>query len=645
MGVDARLDSLVAGYRVERLLGRGGMGAVYLAHDVQLGRKVALKLLAPELSEDTSFRERFLRESRIAAGLEHPNVVPVYQAGDADGTLFIAMRYVEGTDLKRLLADAGRLDRATVASVASQVAAALDAAHEAGLVHRDVKPGNVLIDRREHVYLSDFGLTKQTASRSGLTATGTLVGTLDYVAPEQIQGQPVDGRSDIYSLACMLHEALTGTPPFRRDTDVATLWAHIQEPPAPTGDAAVDETFARALNKRPADRYASAGEFAGDLGRALGTSSDTIAASITEPHHPDRRLVAGAGAVVLALAAAAGVVLSSRGGPAATVTVKPFSLAMLDANSGKVVSDIPLGGTGTRAAFTPGAVWVANRDDQTLIRIDPQTRTVMKTVGLGFTASDIAATPDALWLANQNGGSVAKFDPATASEIGSTRIRTRRTNYYKLTPSVVVAGAGDVWTDAGIDEIDRIADISRVTKISSGEYAVDGLAFAAGGLWYYDERSAAVSKIDPATDRVSSSIVVGAASAPQAPLLQGLGAGRAGVWAVGLPPSGPTQFGGTDVDFSKPATLYRIDARTGGVNGAVQIGHLQGQIGNSAGEPAVALAPIAVGSTAVWVGNSRDGTLSIVDAASVRVVRTVRLGHEPLAIAADQQHLWVTVGR
>src|SRR5437773_8619311 len=142
VGVDARLDSLVAGYRVERLLGRGGMGAVYLAADVTLDRKVALKLLVPELSEDAGFRERFLRESRIAAGLEHPNVVPIYQAGDADGTLFIAMRYVEGTDLRRLLADVGRLDAATTVAVASQVAAALDAAHRRGLVHRDVKPAN-----------------------------------------------------------------------------------------------------------------------------------------------------------------------------------------------------------------------------------------------------------------------------------------------------------------------------------------------------------------------------------------------------------------------------------------------------------------------------------------------------------------------
>src|SRR5438105_11496063 len=267
MGVDARLDSLVAGYRVERLLGRGGMGAVYLADDMQLDRKVALKLLVPDLSEDASFRERFLRESRIAAGLEHPNVVPIYQAGDADGTLFIAMRYVEGTDLKRLLADAGRADKTTIASVASQVAAALDAAHQRGLVHRDVKPGNVLLAADGHAYLSDFGLTKQTASQSGLTATGTLVGTLDYVAPEQIQGQPVDGRADIYSLGCLLHECFTGTPPFRRDSDVATLWAHVQEPPPTTEDPAVDAVLARGLAKTPADRYPTAGQLVDDLRR------------------------------------------------------------------------------------------------------------------------------------------------------------------------------------------------------------------------------------------------------------------------------------------------------------------------------------------------------------------------------------------
>jgi serine/threonine protein kinase len=222
----------VAGYRVERLLGRGGMGAVYLAEDTSLGRKVALKLLGPELAADERFRERFLRESKLAASLDHRGIVPIYQAGESDGTLFIAMRYVEGSDLRTVLGE-GALEPARAIATLEQVADALDAAHASGLVHRDVKPGNILLDTRGHAYLSDFGLTKQASSQSGLTQTGQLVGTLDYVAPEQIEGREVDGRADVYSLTCVLYECLTGTKPFARESEVATLWAHINEPPRP----------------------------------------------------------------------------------------------------------------------------------------------------------------------------------------------------------------------------------------------------------------------------------------------------------------------------------------------------------------------------------------------------------------------------
>ena len=207
-----------------------------MAEDVRLGRKVALKLLVPELAESDRFRERFLRESQIAASLDHPHIVPIYAAGEADGQLYLAMRYVEGYDLRQLIAREAPLDPDRALRLVEQVGDALDAAHERGLIHRDVKPGNVLIagrSGREHCYLTDFGLTKQTSSISGLTGTGELVGTVEYVSPEQIRGEPVDGRADEYSLGCVLYECLTGERPFARETEVATLWAHVHEPPPP----------------------------------------------------------------------------------------------------------------------------------------------------------------------------------------------------------------------------------------------------------------------------------------------------------------------------------------------------------------------------------------------------------------------------
>jgi serine/threonine protein kinase len=282
MATDARIGSELAGYRIEGVLGRGGMSVVYLARHQRLDRRVALKVLAPDLAEDERFRERFIRESRIAAGLEHPNVIPVYEAGEADGLLFIAMRYVRGTDLRSLIKAEGSLDPARVVHLLSQVAGALDAAHTDGLVHRDVKPANILIAppvekaAREHVYLSDFGLTKRSSSESGITATGQFVGTLDYAAPEQFEGKPLDGRTDIYSLGCVLYEALTGEVPFRRDQDAAMMFAHLMSPPPTATEAnpelpdAIDPVVARAMAKRPEDRYPTAGELVGAARSALG---------------------------------------------------------------------------------------------------------------------------------------------------------------------------------------------------------------------------------------------------------------------------------------------------------------------------------------------------------------------------------------
>ncbi|MFI8082330.1 serine/threonine-protein kinase [Kitasatospora sp. NPDC086009] len=267
----------VAGYRLEAEIGRGGMAVVYRAKDLRLGRTVAVKLLAPELARNEVFRQRFIHESEAAAAIDHPHIIPVFEAGETDGILFIAMRFVHGGDLRELMNRGGAFTVGRAARLALQIGSALDAAHDQDLVHRDVKPGNVLVaagtdsEHPEHLYLADFGLTKKSLSLSGLTTVGQIVGTLDYAAPEQISGRPLDGRCDQYSLGCVVFEMLTGTPPFRRESDLALLWAHLNDPPPTLRDhrpdlsAEVDAVVARALAKSPEQRYASCLQFVAEL--------------------------------------------------------------------------------------------------------------------------------------------------------------------------------------------------------------------------------------------------------------------------------------------------------------------------------------------------------------------------------------------
>ncbi len=274
--------SQIAGYRLEEQIGLGGMAVVFRAHDDRLDRMVALKILAPGLALDDAFRQRFIRESRAAAAVDDPHIIPVFEAGEASGVLFIAMRYVRGGDVRTLLDQIGPLPPARATEIISQVASALDAAHARGLVHRDVKPANMLLDasagtdRPDHVYLSDFGLSKQSLAPSGLTSTGQFLGTLDYVAPEQIEGRPVDGRTDEYALACAAFELLSGAPPFRRDEGLAVVYAQLSEPPPSLAarrsglPPAIDPVLTRALAKSPADRYPSCRDFAVALREVFG---------------------------------------------------------------------------------------------------------------------------------------------------------------------------------------------------------------------------------------------------------------------------------------------------------------------------------------------------------------------------------------
>jgi serine/threonine-protein kinase len=310
----------IAGYRLEEQIGQGGMAVVYRAHDERLDRLVALKVLAPGLAADTGFRTRFIRESRAAAAVDHPNIIPIYDAGDAGGFLYISMRYVQGGDVRSLLRDGYGLPPARAWHIVSQVASALDAAHSRGLVHRDVKPANILLDAgsrtgaakaakpvggpRDHVYLSDFGISKQTLA-SNLTSTGQFVGTLDYIAPEQVEGQVIDGRADQYSLACAAFELLGGSPPFQRPTSLALITAHLTEPPPSLRarraglPASVDAVLSKAMAKSPVQRYGSCEQFAADLGCALGLVPGPVPAQdatvgVPGPPPPDPRTRAAA---------------------------------------------------------------------------------------------------------------------------------------------------------------------------------------------------------------------------------------------------------------------------------------------------------------------------------------------------------------
>jgi hypothetical protein len=281
----------IAGCRIESVAGRGGMGIVYRATQLSLARPVALKLIAPQFAADAGFRERFERESRMAAAIDHPNVIPVYAAGEEDGRLYLVMRWVAGTDLHRLLRERERLEPLRAAGIVHQVAGALDAAHAAGLVHRDVKPANVLLSG-EHAYLADFGLTRMAGSDTHLTTGGQFLGTVDYMAPEQFRDGAVDARADVYALGCVLYAALTGRPPFPRETVPATMLAHLHDAPArPSATPGVPEEFdrvlLRALAKAPEDRYPSAG----DLGRAALAAAE--GRSVTEA---ERSVARGAAA-------------------------------------------------------------------------------------------------------------------------------------------------------------------------------------------------------------------------------------------------------------------------------------------------------------------------------------------------------------
>ena len=624
---DPRIGTELGGYRIQRVIGRGGMSSVYLAEHTRLGRLVALKLLSPELAGSERFRDRFLRESKLAASLDHPNIVPIYDADEVGDVLFIAMRYVEGSDLKDAIRAGGRLDAVRTAAIVGQVASALDAAHAHGLVHRDVKPGNVLLTPEDHVYVSDFGLTKRALSVSGLTATGQLVGTIDYVAPEHIKGDVVDGRADVYSLGCVIVECLTGHVPYPRDLEVGVLWAHVEEPPPTvTGErpdlpAEVDDVVSSAMAKDPNGRTATAGQVASGLRSALRLEPPTgevptrpRARPAKEPRRGRALVVSGIAFVVLL---AVGAVLLIGGGGGGGVVPRANSVGRIDAGAGSFTAAVGVGVDPTGVAVgEDGDVWVINQGDSTVSRIDGGTGAVASTKSALGIPTGIAAGEDAVWITNgfgsASGTQVVRVDPTDdAVEVA----------FPTDDAKAIVVAFGSIWlADADRDRVLRFdpQDLSaEPTVIPVDDDAIadeaprslsvgDG---AAEGIWVTNQLGGTVVKIDPGTDEVTDRIQVDAPTA--------VVADDSGIWVTSETNDRVHRF---DPAGGRPLRTY------------------QPPDGIPDGPTAIAIAP-----SGVWVGSDLEAAIVRIDPSTAAVVRLTLDGITGGMSVADNGDVWVTV--
>jgi YVTN family beta-propeller protein len=606
--------SQVAGYRLERLVGRGGMGEVYRALDTRLERPVALKLLAPERAEDERFRERILRESRLAAGLDHPNVIPVYEAGEADGRLFIAMRYVEGTDLKALLRRTGLLSPERAVRLAAQLADALDAAHARGLVHSDVKPSNVLIDDpggRDHAYLADFGLTQSASDR--LPADGQLMGTIDYVAPEQIRGEQVDGRADQYALGCLLYECLTGTLPFAGGSDVATIFAHLEEsapPPSsvrPGLPVELDPVLARALAKEPHKRYVSCRAFVAAAREALGLNVEVERA-------PRRAALALVG--LTAVLAAVAVTLLLTGGEESAGAAPGGWVVRIDASSNAITRRYPIPSAPAAVAVGAGRVWTVGQRDGTVWRLSLGSGEVVRQPSVGR-ARDLAYHRGRLYVSAEGPelfeSNVIAYDAASGARQDGVAIDACRL-------TIAAAPGAGVWA-SGCPSVVRLRTderdlgIARRLSLPYEEPTTSAnlrmcqcdIAIGSGAVWAAgDAADPRVWQIDPKRARATRDVRLPFA-------VRSLAAADGAVWVT-----------------SPLADLVgRVDAHTGRLTDTIRVGRVA--------------SGVAAGGGAVWVANHLDGTLSRLDARRREVAKTIHVGGRPAEVALAGGAVWVTV--
>ncbi|HET7017027.1 MAG TPA: serine/threonine-protein kinase [Streptosporangiaceae bacterium] len=677
--------SLIGGYRLEDRIGQGGMAVVFRAHDTGLNRIVALKLLAPALAEDMTFRRRFARESLAAAAVDDPHIIPVYKAGEVDGVLFIAMRYVGGGDVSSLLHRDGPLPLARAAAIISAVASALDAAHAAGLVHRDVKPANMLLDvqpgRPDHVYLSDFGLSKALMGTSGLTGTGQFLGTLDYMSPEQFEGRPVDGRTDQYALACAAYELLTGIPPFRRDQGLAVAFAHLSAPPPPVMSRRpglgpqVDDVFARALAKSPSDRFDTCGHFSEALLAALGQApydAGPAAAPAADPTGgpaqraptqvterpapapaPDPALFYAAKpepvqpAQVLNPAQAGG----RRPGRRTLVIAAAVILVAGTAITAKIISQ----------PAAQSTAYVASAGTGTVTPIDVATGHAGTPIRVGDGADAIAITPDgktafvANYGSNGSGNTVIPIDVATGHAGSPIRVGNGP-DAIAITPDGRTAYVANYGNQDGNGDTMTPIDVATgragtPIKVGNGPWAIaitpDGkTAFVAN---YGANNGNTVTPIDVTTGRAGTPIRVGdgpdgIAITPDGETVyvashgsSGSGTvtpvdvatGRtgtpikvgAGPWGIAITPDGKTAYVANYGTSGGGHTVTPIDAATGHAGAPIQVGK---------GPVAIAITPD--GKTA-YVTNYGGGTVTPIDVATGHPGAPIKVGNSPLAVA------------
>ena len=616
---DHEIGTDFVGYRIEELIGRGGMGVVYRAYDLRLKRTIALKLVAPELAVDERFRARFARETELAMALEHPNVIPIYDAGDVDGRLYLAMRLVDGPDLRGIMRAEGALPPARAYALCEQVAAALDAAHAKGLVHRDVKPSNVLVDADGHVYVADLGIGRRLDDAAG-TGEDRSVGTPAYLAPEELEGLPVDGRADVYSLGCLLFECLTGEPPFTRDSRLALAWAHLEEePPAATArngelPSAIDGVLAKALAKSPDDRYASCDAFMQDARQALGLGST----------RSPRRLLALLALAGVAVAAAVTFALQRSHGAAAVPVPHENTLVRIDPATNKVsdVIDVPKGPVAT--AVRGDSVWVYDRDAGTLAEIDPKAKAMRRTVALSSEPADVglphgpylAADARGAWLVGVGRKGVGFLTNVRTGVPGQRRLR------LDFKPWGVAVGEGSVWVvgeKGSRGELARV-DPSRQTitarKVLSAPVVLDSVTTGFGAVWGVDSRRARLYRIDPRRLELSSPVKIGPDS--------------------GRPWAG---FGDIWVSFDgEGAQGYLVNPEYLTID--LQLGCCPPRQGSDAA---------AFGST--WTVNSPSGTVVRWDGQTKEPVGDIHVTGAPrfgapcmTSIAAGAGAVWVTVG-
>ena len=641
MSTSLESGGVVGGYRIESLLGRGGMASVYLAEDGRLKRKVALKILSPELAADEAFRRRFVDESERLASVDHPNIIPVYEAGQDDGHLFIAMRYVDSTDLKELIAFEGHLSPERAVSVVTQVAGALDAAHARGLVHRDVKPANVLVavgssgDGSDHAYLSDFGLTKRTQETSGLTRTGSFMGTIDYVSPEQISGTSVDGRTDQYALACVLFQCLTGRTPYPRDGDAAVLYSHLSEPPPPVTATdpslppAIDAVLAKGMAKELDDRYANCLEFARAARSALvnasgeATVEPSATASPGAPSEPSRTVVAApavvheppptrrgrriaivVGALVIAVGLVAGGFALLSGVESGRTT-----LVALDANEGSVVSTLHDEAFSEHLwgilSIEEGDLWQAT--EHSLVRRDDRSGEIIATLPIRGTWRSMTGGFGYVWIAHPSAAGVTEIERMSPLSGNSKTIEVDGDT------ADLQAGNGSIWflaEDGTLSKIDPVS-MKVVDTYDTGTVTPGTAVPLAGFVWICECEVGRVAQFDPSTGEI--------------------------VKELDLPEHGFVI--GVDTTDPQNERVWLLDPQA---NTLTPIDPVTGEVGRSVGVGGAAITDAKVVGDSLWVASQTEVTrieLPSLDQHVFPVPEGVSAGS--LAPAPDGSIVWV----